>query len=362
MAQSPTTSQQHPTNDEACYPPCLYHTPEEKKLYKKLKDVYLENYTTWDAESREAWPYIVEHASLPKSTLGKITNHSITRNMLGTKVTWAHVVALRIIYKTQIFKSKKLMKLIRDKYPRSNLNIYVFHEDYKRPIKIDEEIKAEKEAQESAVVVSSKVYEPCQDGEEGPAAEALQLAPRRLEDALNGFLSDEEDVRPSTWIVAAPDFTALEPTIAAENTQTENHTTMKQQDKTSANHGQRAACLSSPRKRAHPADTEEESDIDHSAARTLLSRKRRKEMPSTAAKDGRTVPTSSGKGSQRQEEAKGSSSREEEGGGDDKLERFIDALTGFGTSLSEHSKAVNRNSRLLERLTEQIRKRSSRRP
>ncbi|KAL6887746.1 hypothetical protein HDV57DRAFT_525971 [Trichoderma longibrachiatum] len=360
MALSPTTSQQHPTNDEACYPPCLYHTPEEKKLYKKLKDVYLENYTTWDAESREAWPYIVEHASLPKSTLGKITNHSITRNMLGTKVTWAHVVALRIIYKTQIFRSKKLMKLIRDKYPRSNLNIYVFHEDYKRPIKIDEEVKAEKEAQKG-LVVASNACEPCQDGEGDPVAEALQLAPRRLEDALNGFLSEEEDVRPSTWIVAAPDFTCPEPTTAAENTQTKNHTMMKQQNEISANHQQRVACLASPQKRAHPEDTEGESDIDHSAARTLLSRKQRKEKPSTAANDGRTEPTSSGKGPQRHEEAKGSSSREDEDR-DDKLERFVDALTGFGTSLSEHSKAVNRNSRLLERLTEQIRKRSSRRP
>ncbi|TFB02716.1 hypothetical protein CCMA1212_004994 [Trichoderma ghanense] len=359
MSQSPTTGQQEAQTDEACYPPCLYHTPEEKRLYRKLKDVYLENYTTWDAESREVWPYIVEHASLPKSTVGKITNHSIARNMMHTKVTWAHVVALRIIYKAQIFKSKKLMKLIRDKYPRSNFNTYVFHEDYQRPIKIDEKVKAEKTAQKNPVVASD-AREP-QDGAERPVRETSHPAPWRLNEASSGFLSDDEDVRPSSWIDAAPDPTRPETTAAAESKGRESHTTINQQNGNSASHRQRVADPPNQRKRALPEDTEGESDIDHTPAREAPSRKQRKDKPSSAANDRRTKPTNSGKEPHRHEEARGHSSRERGRDRDDKLDRFLEALTGFGESLSEHSKAVNRNSELLERLTEQIRKRNSKR-
>ncbi|KAH0489180.1 hypothetical protein TgHK011_009621 [Trichoderma gracile] len=358
MSLSPITSQQL-QSDEARYPPCLYQTPEEKKLYKKLKDAYLEHYTTWDAESREVWPYIVEHASLPKSTLGKITNHTIARNMMGTKVTWAHVVALRIIYKTQIFKSKKLMKLIRDKYPRGNFNTYVFREEYKRHVKIDEEVKAEKPAQKSPVVVASNIHEP-RDTMERPLGKASQPAAWPSNETSNGFLSDEEDARQSTWIVAAPNFTRPEPTAAAENRAREGHAEMSQQDKSNANFRQHVAYSSNPRKRALPEDIEEESDINHSAALELQSRKKRKDKPSTTANYHGTQPTSSGKGPHRQGEARGGSSRGREDR-DDEVDRFIEALTGFGKSLSEHSKAVNRNSELLERLTEQIRKRGAKR-
>ncbi|KAK1245664.1 hypothetical protein MKX07_004733 [Trichoderma sp. CBMAI-0711] len=358
MSQSPTTGQHQIQSDEKCYPPCIYHTLEEKKLYKKLKDVYLDNYTTWDAESREAWPYIVEHASLPKSTVGKITNHSIARNMMGTKVTWAHVVALRVIYKAQIFKSKKLMKLIRDKYPRSNFNTYAFHDHYRKHVKVDEEVKAEKAAQKKPVVTSN-AREP-RDCVERPVRETSQPATRRLNESSNGFLSDEEDARQSTWIVAAPSFTRPGPTAAAENRGGEGHTAISQQDKDGANHRRHVAYPSNQRERALPEDIEGESEISHSAACDVPFRKQRKEKPSTAANDERIHATSSGKGRHRQGEASGSSSREEEDRGDE-LDRFIEALTGFGKSLSEHSKAVHRNSELLERLTEQIRKRGSKR-
>ncbi|EGR48364.1 uncharacterized protein TRIREDRAFT_107674 [Trichoderma reesei QM6a] len=355
MSQSPITSQQQIQSDKLCYPPCIYITPEEKKLYKKLKDVYLDNYTTWDAESREAWPYIVEHASLPKSTVGKMTNHSITRNMMCTKVTWAHVVALRIIYKAQIFKSKKIMKLIRDKYPRGNFNTYAFHEHYRTHVKVDENVKAEKAAQKSPAVALN-AREP-RDCVERPVGEASQPAARRLNESSNGFLSDEEDARQSTWIVAAPSSTRREPTSAAENRGKEGHMAMSQQDKDGANHRQHVAYPSNRRKRALPEDIEGESEISHSAARDL---KQRKGKPSTAANDDRTHATSSGKGRHREREGRGCSHREKEDR-DDELDRFIQALTGFGKSLSEHSKAVHRNSELLERLTEQIRKRGSRR-
>lgn len=96
------------------------------------------NYKTWDDEACEAWPHLVEHASLAPSTIGKITNHWITRNMTSTQVTWAHYVALRIIYKGLLFKSKKIMRLIRSKYPRANFSSYAYSDDYIRPFKVEE--------------------------------------------------------------------------------------------------------------------------------------------------------------------------------------------------------------------------------
>ncbi|KAL6877121.1 hypothetical protein J3F83DRAFT_442435 [Trichoderma novae-zelandiae] len=356
MPQS-TSGQQEAQNDEACYPPCLHHTADEKKLYKRLKDAYLENYASWDAESREAWRYIVEHASLPKSTVGKVTNHSIARNMMHAKVTWAHVVALRVIYKGQLFKSKKLMKLIRDKYPRANLNTHVFQEGYKRPMKIDEEARAEKTARSSPAAAAG-AHEP-RAGSEEPAGEASQPAPRRLTDVSSGFLSDEEDVRPAKTVVP-PNSTWPGHTAVAVGRGKEGHSAMEQQNDNKASNRQRGANPSSQRKRALPEDTEEESEAEHRAAREPPPRKQKTDRPASAVHDRRARPTSSGKGPHSQEEATGGSGRPKEDR-DDKLDRFIEALTGFGKSLSEHSKAVDRNSELLGRLTEQIRKRSTRR-
>ncbi|PTB66033.1 hypothetical protein BBK36DRAFT_1088158, partial [Trichoderma citrinoviride] len=349
MSQLPTTAQQEAPDGEAHYPPCLYHTPEEKRLYKRLKDVYLEHYTSWDAESREVWPYIVEHASLPKSTVGKLTNHSIARNMMQTNVTWAHVVALRIIYKTQLFKSRKLMKLIRDKYPRGNFNTYVFHEDYKRPVKIDEEVKAEKTAKKSPVTASS-AHE-LRVGAEGPVGEASQPAPRRLNEAPNGFLSDEEDAWPTKTFVT-PNAIKPEPTAAANNGGREGHKMINQQNGNRANPRQRVAVPSSQDKRALPEDSEVESEANHSTACEPPPRKQKRDRPSTAIRDRRTQPTSSGRGPRSQEEATGSSSRAKEDC--DQIDRFIEALTVFGEAISEHNNAVHRNSELLERLTEQM--------
>ncbi|KAL7793181.1 hypothetical protein V8C37DRAFT_378693 [Trichoderma ceciliae] len=136
MSQSPTQTEPD-LETTTPYPPCLFTTPEEKKLYARLREVYTMHSHSWDAETCSTWPVIVEHASLAPSTVGKITNHSITRHMINKGVTWAHVVALRVIYKTQLYKSRKIMKLIREKYPRANFNSFAYSKEYKSPIKAE---------------------------------------------------------------------------------------------------------------------------------------------------------------------------------------------------------------------------------
>lgn len=149
MARTTETVRQEAEEEEPSYPPCMFTSSAEKMLYKRMKDAYMANYQTWDDESCEIWPHLVEHASLAPSTIGKITNHWITRNMTSTKVTWAHYVALRIIYKGLLFKSKKMMRLIRLKYPRANFSSYAFNEDYYRPFKAEgEQTRPQKTEQE----------------------------------------------------------------------------------------------------------------------------------------------------------------------------------------------------------------------
>ncbi|KAL6891863.1 hypothetical protein GGI43DRAFT_414421 [Trichoderma evansii] len=129
MAQSPLPAKLNLQGTRS-YPPCLFNTQAEKDLYKRLRDVYEEHCHTWDAEARNAWPVLVEHASLAPSTIGKTTNHYITRHMTSHGATWAHVVALRIIYDKQLYKSKKLMRCIRDKYPNASFESFGYSEDY----------------------------------------------------------------------------------------------------------------------------------------------------------------------------------------------------------------------------------------
>ncbi|KAK4066146.1 uncharacterized protein Triagg1_8214 [Trichoderma aggressivum f. europaeum] len=138
MPRPTETARPEAQEEEPSYPPCMFASPEEKTLFKRLKEAYMANYKTWDDEAVETWPHLVEHASLAPSTIGKITNHWITRNMTSTQVTWAHYVALRIIYKGLLFKSKKTMRLIRSKYPRANFSSYAYNEDYTRPFKAEE--------------------------------------------------------------------------------------------------------------------------------------------------------------------------------------------------------------------------------
>ncbi|EHK39916.1 uncharacterized protein TrAtP1_005932 [Trichoderma atroviride] len=129
------------------YPPCVFNTQAEKDLYKRLRNVYETHCDTWDAEARDAWPVVVEHASLAPSTIGKITNHYITRHMQNCGVTWAHVVALRIMYEKQLYKSRKLMGLIRCKYPNASFETFAYSEDYMLSFKSE----IAREAQEPTV-------------------------------------------------------------------------------------------------------------------------------------------------------------------------------------------------------------------
>ncbi|KAK4064671.1 hypothetical protein Trihar35433_8188 [Trichoderma harzianum] len=150
MSRTTKTIGQEAEEEEPSYPPCMFTSSEEKTLYKRMKDAYMANYQSWDDESCEIWPHLVEHASLAPSTIGKITNHWITRNMTSTKVTWAHYVALRIIYKGLLFKSKKIMRLIRFKYPRANFSSYAYSEDYNRPYEAEgEQTRPQKTEQET---------------------------------------------------------------------------------------------------------------------------------------------------------------------------------------------------------------------
>ncbi|KAL7927247.1 hypothetical protein ACQKWADRAFT_327144 [Trichoderma austrokoningii] len=143
MSQSPLPAKLSPPAARP-YPPCIFHTQGEIELYERLRGVYEEHGHTWDAESRDVWPLIVEHASLAPSTIGKLTNHYITRHMTHNGVTWAHVVALRIIYKKQLCKSRKLMGLIRGKYPNASFETFGFSQDYALSFKTE----APREAQE----------------------------------------------------------------------------------------------------------------------------------------------------------------------------------------------------------------------
>lgn len=135
------------------YPPCVFNTEAEKDLYKRLRDVYEEHCHTWDAGTLDAWPVLVEHASLAPSTIGRITNHYITRHMVTNGVTWAHVVALRIIYDKQLYKSKKIIRLIRDKYPNASFESFGYSEDYTLSFKFENA----KEEKEPAVQISPAV-------------------------------------------------------------------------------------------------------------------------------------------------------------------------------------------------------------
>ncbi|UKZ90215.1 uncharacterized protein TrAFT101_005243 [Trichoderma asperellum] len=148
MPQSPLSAKLNLQGTRS-YPPCLFNTQAEQDLYKRLRDVYEEHCHTWDAEALDAWPVIVEHASLAPSTIGKITNHYITRHMVTNGVTWAHVVALRIIYDKQLYKSKKITRLVRDRYPNASFESFGYSEDYTLSFK-SENARA-REAQEPAV-------------------------------------------------------------------------------------------------------------------------------------------------------------------------------------------------------------------
>ncbi|UKZ75984.1 hypothetical protein TrVFT333_003680 [Trichoderma virens FT-333] len=298
-----------------------------KKLYKKLKDAYMASYNTWNDEALAAWPYIVEHASLAPSTIGKITNHSITRNMTNNRVTWAHVVALRIIYKGFLFKSRKVMRLIRARYPRANFSTNAYNEEYTRPHKIEEEESTpEKTVQKKN---SCAAHDP-RDELNDAIGKVAPIAPQVVNEAMSRFLNEREKSQPVEE-VDAPYFARIEP---------------------------KAVVLFKVEEENEPAIREDE---DYQPLVPTSSNKRKRAIPENANVIPETPATL---------EVAGGSSDRIVGSQDINLDRLPEILGNHGNSLSEYTKAVEQNTRaveknteLLQRLTEQLlssrRKRSS---
>ncbi|KAM0258451.1 hypothetical protein ACHAQJ_003790 [Trichoderma viride] len=189
MSQSPMPAKPILENTIS-YPPYLFNTPEEKKLYNRLRDVYTKHYHTWDAEACDMWPVIVEHASLAPSTINKTTNHSITRHMIIHGVTWAHVTALRIIYKEKLYKSRKIMHLIRAKYPRANFNSFAYHEAYKLPIKVEYTEEVQEPTVQRFTTVGGDAHH-FQGGRDPLLTEAPPINEPEGRRGINSFLYEE---------------------------------------------------------------------------------------------------------------------------------------------------------------------------
>lgn len=183
------------------YPPCIFNTQAEKDLYKRLRDVYEEHCGTWDAEARDAWPVLVEHASLAPSTIGKITNHYITRHMQNTGVTWAHVVALRIMYEKQLYKSRKLMGLIRSKYPNASSETFAYSEDYTLSFKSEMVRQTEELAVPNTQAVDGSIQRRQNDGGLQLTRTLANNSHHEMSKGASEFLSDgnTSEEEPLMW-------------------------------------------------------------------------------------------------------------------------------------------------------------------
>ncbi|KAL7945209.1 hypothetical protein V8C42DRAFT_358200 [Trichoderma barbatum] len=207
--------------EEPAYPPCLFSSQAEKKIYQRLKEVFMANYNTWDGEACDAWPCIVEHASRAPSTVDKLTNHWIARNMVTTKVTWAHVVALRVIYKGKLFKSRKIMGLIRQKYPKANFTSYAYSEEYTKSFKVEEESRQRKTAQKGKRCAAPVIHDSREDLDDPMIKvpiDSLQVSNK----TLNKYHNNEEKPQP----VEEPQglyFTRIEPPAVPIKEEEETH-------------------------------------------------------------------------------------------------------------------------------------------
>jgi hypothetical protein len=183
------------------YPPCIFNTQAEKDLYERLRDIYEEHGDTWDAEARDAWPVIVEHASLAPSTIGKITNHYITRHMANNGVTWAHVVALRVMYERQLYKSRKMMGLVRGKYPNANFETFAYSEDYKIYFKSESAKLVKKPATPGTPAVDGNVQNHQGDGDMQLTKTCTDNRHREMNRGTTEFLSDgnNSEDEPLMW-------------------------------------------------------------------------------------------------------------------------------------------------------------------
>ncbi|KAL7906257.1 hypothetical protein GGI35DRAFT_459168 [Trichoderma velutinum] len=345
MPRSSKTARPEANEEEPSYPPCVFTSSEEKRLYQRLKEAYMANYKTWDDEACEAWPHLVEHASLAPSTIGRITNHWITRNMASNKVTWAHYVALRVIYKGLLFKSKKIMRLIRAKYPRANFSSYAYHEEYTRPFKAEEgRVKPENTSQENNPNTALVLHD--------NTDEALGNVPRAtlqaVKETISRFLNDEEDSQPAEE-TDGPYFARVKPKTVPLQMERETRPVIGEDETIQP----RVPTSSSKRKRPAPENTDGRGNAEQENARKP--RKQRKEKPSATTNNASDPPAAPDEMSNDLEAPAGSSNRRMNYQ-DVNLDRFIEALEKHGNILTENTKAKEKNTRVMEKHTELLEK------
>lgn len=340
MPPSPKEVDSDTQHGLSAYPPCFFSSQEEKKLYTRLREVYKENAHSWDDESRNAWPFIVEHASLPPSSVGKITNHSITRNMMNSQVTWAHFVALRVIYKTKIYKSRKTMKKLKEKYPRANYNMYVYSEEYKSPIKTEVQEPVNKIKQRSPSVAPSiprprvQAKEPAREASPPPAATVPN-------EGLDRFFNDDGNL--SVLDGESPYFarTKQRPDFRGKNEAVsdwvwQSSSDMNQRPGPSITGKRNRADSKAPRAR------NEAEDEDVREPPRL--RERAPKPPGT-----RVAPIVLNEGPDSPKEAIAGFS-ESMGSLGETMDQLRGALTTLGSALSANTAAIQRNSELVEKL------------
>ncbi|KAM0478270.1 hypothetical protein ACHAPX_005460 [Trichoderma viride] len=281
------------------YPPCVFNTQAEKDLYKRLRDVYEEHCDTWDTEARNAWPVIVEHASLAPSTIGKITNHYITRHVQNHGVTWAHVVALRIMYEKQLYKSRKLMGLIRSKYPNASFETFAYNEDYTLSFKSETNREEQEQAAPNTPAVDGSVQRRQEDGGLQLTRTPANNHHREMSKGAGEFLSDgnSSEDEPIMW-------------HSSKNTKPT------------------PAQSTAPKRRAAATNAQNEGGAEPH---------RRTKKPRHAARGTTDVPPHSGEAKERTSEEQKSS---------------IDVFDNLIAAIKENTKATNENIRATEENTE----------
>ena len=129
------------------YPPCLYANANERKLYKCLQKIYEQHSHTWDDESRLAWFEAIQRTSLARTAVRKMTNHGIVRLIAQRGVTWAEVVVMQVMFPRAMFRSRKVMKMIYEKYPGATFETFAFDERFRQCAEGQADARSDQETQ-----------------------------------------------------------------------------------------------------------------------------------------------------------------------------------------------------------------------
>ncbi|KAK5992593.1 hypothetical protein PT974_06007 [Cladobotryum mycophilum] len=205
------------------YPPCIFTTLPERQLYLRLKTVYEKHFQTWDKESRDAWPGLVERASLRPTTSKKVTSHKIVKSLTERNVTWAHVVLLRVIFKENLFTSHKVIKIIRHKYPSANFNTFAYNEIYKtnRTAEIPEPMGEKNKMPKS----DDRVTDEDRDGSpsRSPEGDKQEAARMKKEKETSAVIKQEaEEDSPAIKLLDTPQHPSEKPKAPAKRKRTIN--------------------------------------------------------------------------------------------------------------------------------------------